>query len=183
MTYDLIVRRRGLRTLAALAVAVMFGAVPRADAHRSHVTLTRVAINERSGQWEIVHAIHYHDALRLLATRGVRDNIQPSSIEGRARIALEVEKTFRWSTADGRPLTPKTVGAELEGDNLLVYQELPAPAAGVRLAVESSFMHDVFADQVNQILLEYTEPRVTLRLSRSSRRAEFGGPSAARGGG
>lgn len=183
MTHAFIARRRGLRILAALAVAVMFGAIPQAEAHRSHVTLTRIAINERSGQWEIVHAIHYHDALRLLATLGVRDNVQPSSIEGRARIALEVEKTFRWSTSDGRPLTPITAGAELEGDNLMVYQEMVVPAAGARIVVESSFMHNVFADQVNQILLEYTEPRVTLRLSRSSRRAEFGGPSASRAGG
>jgi len=178
-----IARRRGLRTLAALAVALMFGAIPRAEAHRSHVTLTRIAINERSGQWEIVHAIHYHDALRLLAKLGIRDNIQPSSIEGRAQIALEVEKAFRWSTSNGRVLTPTTVGAELEGDNLLVYQEMPAPAADARIVVESSFMHDLFADQVNQVLLEYIEPRVTLRLSRSSRRAEFSGPSAAKRGG
>jgi hypothetical protein len=180
---NLIDRRRGLRTLAALAVAVIFGAIPLAEAHRSHVTLTRVAINERSGKWEIVHAIHYHDALRLLATIGVRDNVQPSSIEGRARIALEIEKTFRWSTSDGRPLIPIAVGAELEGDNLLVYQEMTSPAAGARIVVESSFMHNVFADQSNQVLLEYTEPRVTLRLSKSSRRAEFSGPPAARDGG
>lgn len=176
-------RRRGLRTLAALAVAVMIGTSSLAHAHRSHVTLTRVALNERSGLWEIVHAIHYHDALRLLASLGVPDNVQPGSIEGRARVALEVEKSFRWSTLDGQSLTPLTVGAELEGDNLLVYQEMSAPASGGRMVVETTFMQDVFADQSNHILLDYSTPRVTLKLSRGQRRAEFGAPRAVRAGG
>jgi hypothetical protein len=176
-------RRRGLHYLAALAVLSLLGASSLAQAHRSHVTLTRVSINERSGRWEIVHAIHYHDALRLLAALGVRDDVQPSSIEGRARIALEVEKAFRWSTGDGRSIVPVTVGAELEGDNLLVYQEIAAPSSGGRMAVESSFMHGVFPDQMNHILLEYPTPKVTLKLSRSQRRAEFEALPAARGGG
>jgi len=176
-------RRRGLRTLAALAVAVMIGTSSLAHAHRSHVTLTRVAINERSGLWEIVHAIHYHDALRLLAALGVRDDVQPGSVEGRARIALEVEKKFRWSTLDGRSLTPITVGAELEGDNVLVYQEMSAPTSGGRMVVETTFMQDVFADQANHILLDYTTPRVTLKLSRSQRRGEFGAPRTVGAGG
>jgi len=176
-------RRRGLHYLAVLAVLSLFGVSSLAHAHRSHVTLTRVSINERSGQWEIVHAIHYHDALRLLATLGVRDEVQPSSIEGRARIALEVEKSFRWSFGDSRSIVPVTVGAELEGDNLLVYQEMTVPRSGGRIAVESSFMHGVFPDQTNHILLDYSTPKVTLKLSRSQRRAEFEVPPAARGGG
>jgi len=177
-----VTRRRGLLAAAALAFAGVIAA-PVVDAHRSHVTLTRVSVNPRSGLFEIVHAIHYHDALRLLAVLGVRDDIQPSSIEGRARIALEVEKTFRWSTADGTVLSPVTVGAELEGDNLLVYQEMPVPAASRRLTVESSFMQNVFADQVNRLLVEYASPAKALQLSRSKRRAEFEGPSLTKNGG
>ena len=176
-------RRRGLRALVTLAVIALGSTAPLAFAHRSHVSLTRVAINARTGVWEIVHAVHYHDALRLLAVRGVSDTVQPSSVEGRARVALEVERSFRWTKADGTRLTPVTVGAELEGDNLLIYQEMPAPAPGTRMAIETSFMQDVFSDQANQVLLEFTTPRHTLTLSSSNRRAEFDGPKAARGGG
>lgn len=161
----------------------MLGEGPLALAHRSHVTLTRVDVNPRSGVLEIVHAVHYHDALQLLAARGVRDTVQPSSIEGRARIALEIERSFRWSLSDGTALKPTTVGAELEGDNLLVYQELRVPRGSVRMVVESSFMQDLFGDQSNRVLLEFTTPKRTLTLTRSSRRAEFEGPKAAEGGG
>ncbi|MFM7395520.1 MAG: DUF6702 family protein [Gammaproteobacteria bacterium] len=182
MTRDPSSRRRGLRTFAALAVAVVIGLGSVAEAHRSHVTLTRVALNSRSGSLEIVHAIHYHDALRLLAVLGVPDSVQPTSTEGRARIALEIEKEFRWLMPQGRVATPVTLGAELEGDNLIVYQELRSPVPG-RWSVESSFMHRVFEDQTNRILLEYAMPMGAITLSRTSPKAEFDGPRAARDGG
>jgi hypothetical protein len=51
------------------------------------------------------------------------------------------------------------------------------------MVVETTFMQDVFADQANHILLDYTTPRVTLKLSRSQRRGEFGAPRTVGGGG
>lgn len=171
-------RRRLLRVAAAGAATSLLG-VWRSDAlaHRSHVTLTRVTPNPRTGRWEFVHAIHYHDALRLLAVRGVRDDVQPASVEGRARLALEIERGFRWFGPTGVSLQPVTVGAELEGDNVYVYQEMPSPDAGGRYTVETSLLHDVFPEQVNNISLEFALPRTTLRLSRRQSRGEFTLPS------
>lgn len=170
-------RRRLLQRAAVGAASVWLALVaPLSLAHRAHVTLTRVTPNLRSGQWEIVHAIHYHDALRLLAVRGVRDDVQPASVEGRARLALEVERSVRWFAPNGSLLKPVTVGAELEGDNVYVYQELPAPKISGRYAVESTLMHDVFPEQVNNISLDFAVPRTTLRLSRQQTRGEFTPP-------
>lgn len=161
---------RGGALLAALLFAVL--SINRSDAHRAHVTLTSITRNPTTGNLEIVHAVHYHDALRLLAVRG-RDSIQPSSIEGRARIALEVERGFRWCGPDGGLLQPKTVGAELDGDNVVVYQEISAPIARGRHAIEANLMHDVFADQLNNVVVEFSKPYSTLRLSRGKNRGEF----------
>lgn len=172
-------QRRRLLHLAVATTAGVSLTVWRQDAfaHRSHVTLTRVTPNARTGRWEFVTAIHYHDALRLLAVRGVRDDVQPASVEGRARLALEVERGFRWLAPTGERLQPSTVGAELEGDNVYVYQELPTPTATGRYAVEATLMQDVFPDQVNNISLEFALPRTTLRLSRQQPRGEFTPPS------
>lgn len=138
------------------------------------MTLTRVASNPRSGVWEIVHAVHYHDALRLLAARGVADDVQPASVAGRARLALEVERGFRWRAPDGSELRPVTIGAELDGDNVLVYQELQVPSGTAgRYQVEASLLQDVFPDQVNTISVEFERPFVVLRLSRGYSRGEF----------
>ena len=174
MTEPRLARRRLLQRAAAGAACLAFilGA-QITQAHRAHVTLTRVTTNPRSGQWEIVHAIHYHDALRLLAVRGVRDDVQPTSVEGRAQLALEVERSFRWFAPNGVLLRPVTVGAELEGDNVYVYQELPAPTLVGRYAVECTWMHDVFPEQVNNVSVEFAVPRTTVRLSRQQTRGEF----------
>lgn len=163
--------KRGGELIAALFL--FFILAGPSHAHRAHVTLTSVTKNPATGNWEFVHAVHYHDALRLLAARGVPDAVQPSSIEGRARIALELERGFRWFAPNGQTLQPKTVGAELSGDNVVVYQELTVAAPVGRYTVESSFMHDVFAEQINNVVIEFEKPYPTLRLSRGKPRASF----------
>ncbi|MFM8517579.1 MAG: DUF6702 family protein, partial [Nevskiaceae bacterium] len=69
-----------------------------------------------------------------------------------------------------------TLGAQLEGDNVYVYQEFPAPKISGRYAVESTLMHDVFPEQINNISLDFAVPRTTLRLSRQQTRGEFTPP-------
>lgn len=168
-------RRRRVLQLAALGVASLALTLgsSAAFAHRTHVSLTRVTINTRTQHWEVIHAVHYHDALKLLAARGVSDDVQPASVAGRARIALEVERSFFWRTADGRLLQPLTVGAELEGDNVLVYQELQPPPTPTKVSLESTFLHEVFDDQVNNISLEFEKPFVVLKLSKTRPRGAF----------
>ena len=174
-------RRRVLQwaVLGGASLALSFG-TRVALAHRTHVSLTRVTPNPRSGRWEIIHAVHYHDALKLLAARGVSDDTQPASVAGRARVALEVERSFLWRAGDGSSLQLFTVGAELEGDNVLVYQELQPPPKPTKIRVESNFLHDVFDDQVNNVSLEFEKPFVVLHLRKTAPSAEFDWrPSAA----
>lgn len=155
-----------------MAVATL--ALPRPGfAHRAHVTLSQLAANPTSGQWEFAHAIHYHDALRLLALRGSKPGAQPGNPAGNALLALEVERGFRWYGPDGTVLRPATVGAELAGDNVVVYQEMPAPNQRGSFAVECTLMQDVFADQINNVSIEFSKPFALLRLSRQTSRAEF----------
>lgn len=168
-------RRRRVLQLAALGGVLLSATLASfpALAHRTHVSLTRVTPNLRAGRWEIIHAVHYHDALKLLAARGVSDEVQPASVAGRARIALEIERGFRWHADDGSLLQPVTVGAELDGDNVLVYQELPAPQKSGKVSVKSNFLHDVFDDQLNNVSLEFDKPFVVLKLSKAKPRGEF----------
>ena len=57
-------RRREL--LQSCALLPLLAAVPKALAHRSHVTLTRLARNTRAGTWEWTHQVHFHDAVVAL---------------------------------------------------------------------------------------------------------------------
>ena len=161
------------RALLAALPALLWVAVRPAAAHRSHVTLSRLSANPRAGTWELAHAIHYHDAARVLALRAPGRGLDPASTEGRARLALEVESAFRVQDPSGSRLPWQMVGAELAGDGVAIYQEVPAPTARGRFVVESRLLHDIFPDQVNNVSVELARPGIALRLTVASPEGSF----------
>jgi hypothetical protein len=156
-------RRREL--LQCCALLPLLAAVPQALAHRSHVTLTRLALNTRAGTWEWTHQVHYHDAVVALGLLLPGRDVDPVSAEGRARLAFELDRTLRFMGPDGKRLEPSTAGGELDGDNLVVYQEMPAPTLRGTYTVNSSFLHQVFDDTVNNVSIEFGEQPQVLRLT------------------
>ena len=163
----------GRRPLLWLAPALLLGAASRSEAHRAHVTLTRLQANPRAGTWELLHSLHYHDAAQVLARLVGGRRIEPTAVEGRARLALEVERCFRILGPDARPLAIVTAGSELEGDSVVVYQELAAPEPRGTYAVECTLFQEVFPDQVNNVSVDVGKPSLMLRLSAQSPRATF----------
>ncbi len=163
----------GRRQLLWLAPALLSVAASRAEAHRAHVTLTRLQANPRAGTWELVHSLHYHDAAQVLARLAGGRRVEPTAVEGRARLALELERCFRILGPDGKPLSIATVGAELEGDSVLVYQELPAPPARGTYTVECTLFQEVFPGQLNNLSVDLVQPSTVLRLSAQAPRAAF----------
>lgn len=167
-------RRRVLAALAAGAGALAVGGASRpAWAHRAHVSLTRVLANPRAGTWELLHSIHIHDAITALALWLPGEEPNPASDRARARVALEVERRFAWTGPGGEPLAPVMVGAELAGDDLVVYQEWPAPRAAGEYSVSCSLLHEVFADQRNVVQFAVLSPPVVARLDAKRDRAAF----------
>lgn len=86
------------------------------NAHRGHGAWSEVTRVDQG--FEIVHRMHLADAIELL--RGMAPGVKVESIEGQARLALYVEARFQIIDAGG---TLETIGAEIEDDFLLVYQE------------------------------------------------------------
>ena len=167
-------RRRLIAALAAGVGALALGGGSRpAWAHRAHVSLTRVLPNPRAGTWEFVHAIHIHDAITALPAWLPGEEPNPASDRARARIALEVERRFTWTGPDGKPLLPTMVGAELSGDDVAVYQELPAPRAPGVYSVSCDLLQEVFPDQQNVVQFAVVTPPVVARLDAKRRRATF----------
>lgn len=155
-------RRELLRGCALLP---LLAAVPAALAHRSHVTLTRLALNARANTWEWTHQVHFHDAVVALGLLVPGRDLDPVSAEGRARLAFELERTLRFAGPDGKPLAPSMAGGELEGDNIVLYQEMPAPALHGKYTVTSSFLHQAFDDAVNNVSVEFGNQPQVLRLT------------------
>ncbi|MFM7625035.1 MAG: DUF6702 family protein, partial [Gammaproteobacteria bacterium] len=86
-------RRRVVAALAAGAGVIAFGGASRpVEAHRAHVSLTRVLANPRTGTWEFQHSIHTHDTITALTAWLPGEEPNPASDRARARVALEVER-------------------------------------------------------------------------------------------
>lgn len=171
-------RRQALRRLASAAAAPLAAGLAalwpgQAQAHRAHVLLSRLTLNPQAGSWELTHYLHYHDMLELLAVRVPQRRIEPSSVEGRARIALEVEQHVDLLAPDLGVLPLRTVGAEVDGDNLVVYRECAAPRAAGSYGVLSALLLDVYPDQVHNVSVALHQPPQLLALDAGHQRAAF----------
>lgn len=136
------VGRSALLLVAGLLAAHAFG-------HRARSCLTTVTWNATTGNTEIVHRLHTHDAELGIGEITGRTDLSVLDLEGRALMALYVEERFAIADADG-PLPLDLVGAEVTGDYLLVYQERPGRLSGT-IRVRSDILKDVYPQQLNLV--------------------------------
>ena len=139
---------RVIAATAALCVAAL------AFAHRMPGSISTVKRSASGDVIEIIHRLHSHDAeLGVAAVLG-KGNISLENLVGRAQLALYVEERFRIADfVDGRVgdrLALELIGAELDGEFVLVYQEF-AGDLPVRLAIRDDILRDVFPEQVNHV--------------------------------
>lgn len=150
MTAPLLPRRHLLAAAGAAATAAMGTAVP-VLAHRAKSVLTLVRWNGGAGLLEVDHALHAHDG--EMALNRIMKVATPdlSQVKDQARLALYTEARFTLTPPDAEALALRLVGAELAGDNLHVFQDVPLPAPPARLRVRNAILRDVFRTQVNQV--------------------------------
>lgn len=117
-------------------------------------SLSTIKTNPTSGSIEIIHRLHNHDAeLGIITLLGDR-TFTLETLVGRAQLALYVEDRFAIAgIVDGNPGVPLAldlVGAELDGEFVLVYQEYHGQLPAI-VAVRDDILRDVFPDQVNHV--------------------------------
>ncbi|NOX70141.1 MAG: hypothetical protein GXP15_13215 [Gammaproteobacteria bacterium] len=139
----------GRRTIVAAAA---LGIACSAFAHRAPGSLTTIKWNATSGRTEIVHRLHSHDAELGVGDVLKRVDLSAIDLAGRAYIALYVEERFRMADANGE-LELSLVGAILEGDHILVYQEY-AGRLPHTVRIRDDILRDAYPAQVNQVNIE-----------------------------
>jgi hypothetical protein len=143
----------GLRTVIFSIVAVMLmGSVSSVMAHRAPGSLTTIKWNEESGRTEVIHRLHTHDAELGVGELGDIPDLSVMDVEGRAHIALYVEKHFHIKSSE-KALPLELIGAELSGDYILIYQELP-DRLPQSILVHDSILLETFPAQINQVNIE-----------------------------
>ncbi len=158
------------KTAMILSLAAI---APASWAHRSHNTLTQVSVNARSGTWEFTHVIHYLDSQLALYQLSEGKETDLSKKKSQVRIALEIENKIQWFKPSGEALKLITIGTEVTGDNLLIYQEISAPHDRGLYVVISHLLHDIFNDQSNTFSLQITKKLNVIELNKLNSRAEF----------
>lgn len=134
--------------LAALGLSLS------AVAHRMPLGMTTVVYNEVSGSVEIVHKLHRHDAEQAMLEVIEEPGADLMEVPVQARLALYTEAHFQIARVvngePGQPLALELVGAELDGDYVLIYQEYPGQLPS-EIAVRDDILRDLFPQQVNRV--------------------------------
>ncbi len=134
-------------------------------AHRQPVGLTTIERNNATGSIEIVHRFHRHDAELALAAITRQPDILLMDIESQARFALYIAEQFAVAAHQGGPeLKLHLVGAELDGDYIVVYQEY-AGALPANFAVRDDCLRGIYPDQVNHVNIRLGDDKRTLTFA------------------
>ncbi|MFK8041061.1 DUF6702 family protein [Congregibacter sp.] len=109
------------KTLRWILSAVLLLCMMPAGAHRGHAVWTDIVWSGES--FEIVHRMHLADAIVVNRYMGGTESIE--ELRSLALVALYVDERFKLLSAARKDAAIKleTIGAEIEDDFLLVYQE------------------------------------------------------------
>lgn len=132
---------------AGLFIVLVASIVSAAWAHRGHAVWTDVSWNGTA--FEITHRLHVADALTV--HRSLRLSNALDAPESLAALALYAERRFQpalnQGTGQGVPShgysAMNTLGAEIEDDFLLIYQEWPIPLSGAFPDINNTILTDV----------------------------------------
>jgi hypothetical protein len=153
---------RRIAVLAACSLAL----APQALAHRSQTVLTTVMWNAASGVLEVTHTVHAGDAELALQQVTGASAVDIANVNSQAQLMLYIEEHFGL-TDGGQKLTLEAVGAEFEGQSILMYQQVKLKAPPRNLAVDDRILRDVFEGQANLVNVRLAQVTRTLLFSGS----------------
>ena len=152
-------RRMLLRQRASVAPLVLPAlfmlVLSPAFAHQLRQTETELELRPKlnTADMLITHRIHNDDAMLLLAQLGDARGKLDAAIK--AQLLLYAERHFAVRVGDAI-LTAQPVGAQIDGDYLLIYQQvsdISVHAADMQITVRNTLMHDVQSGQSNLVHL------------------------------
>lgn len=155
---------RRFAMLAGCSLGAGLAFAPPALAHRAQSVLSTVMWNAGSSILEVTHRFHAHDAeLALQAVTGVTQ-VDITMVKNQAQLMLYIEERFALMDG-GKPIALKPLGAEFEGEALLMYQEIKLKAPPGKLSIDNRLLRDVFEGQTNLVNVRLAQKTRTLIFS------------------
>ncbi len=155
-------RRMALRAGGVLGVGLMWA--PPALAHRAQTVLSTVMWNEAQTSLDVMHRLHGHDAEICLAMKSGAAQADITMLQTQAQLMIYIEETFRL-TDGGRAIALSPLGAEMEGESVMLYQEGKLAAPPRNLAIDNRILRDVFENQTNLVNVRLAQRTRTLLFS------------------
>lgn len=155
---------------AALTAMAMIVGLHSALAHQQKEAYITLLFNQNSGNLEVSHRFLLHDAEHVL---GQLFDLQAMELSGdlisdaktQAAFAAYVETRFELADNDKQPLPLNTLGFEVDGKHLWVYQETKLPNTTV-LLVKHTALHELWSKQTNHVNVEKNGKVVSVRLQK-----------------
>ena len=161
--------RMGRKLTRRLAIASGFAlaAAPSAFAHRSQTVLTLVNWNSATSKLEVIHRMHAHDAeVGIAQATGATaaPDVDMTQARNQAKLMLYIEKHFSIKGPAGL-IALEPLGAELESEAIVLYQEAKLPAPPAELTIDNQILRDVFDQQTNLVNVKLSQRTRTLLFS------------------
>ncbi|MDM7862002.1 hypothetical protein QTP81_15470 [Alteromonas sp. ASW11-36] len=135
------------------------------SAHQQKAAISTVLFNERTGNIELMHRFILHDAehaaKRLLPEAG---DIHTDADTQQAFVTYVLSR-FAIGDLEQRQLQLTTVGFEIDGKHLWVYQETPIPESLTGLTLIHAAMQEIWPKQTNTVNIEGRGPLRTLTFN------------------
>lgn len=122
-----------------------------AFAHKQRLSLTRIDWNESDKTLDVTHSFHIHEAENTLYGAGLIRYPDLTKLKTRARLALYTSEHFSLSLDGSKTLSLDIIGAEIDGQSVYVYQQVPLEAPPKRLIVSNSIFRALARDQINNV--------------------------------
>lgn len=136
----------------------------QAQAHRLKTVLTTIELNANTGMLEVVHRSYAHDVEHTLGG-SLRNSGGLESIEGQARVAVELSESFTLWGEGGATINLVLVGAELENEFFYIYQEVPMTEMPGSFQIRNELLLDYWPDMTNYVNVQFKGGVQTLIFS------------------
>lgn len=139
-----------LRRLRAVAAVMLVSASMTATAHNFHMGMADISYNQRTGSTEIVHTYTGHDLTTLLTELNGRQ-IDLGRADSEAVLRRYVEKQFTITRADGKRLPLQWIGAKVDADSVVIFQEVPNARLAKGDRIHNAVLIDFIPSQKNTV--------------------------------
>lgn len=158
-----------LAVAACAALASLAHAPRAASAHKFHTSFAEANYNAETGSLE-VSLRTFPDDLAEALRRRPGGRVPPAEKDRKKAfeegVAAYVGETFRLKTAAGEPVKLKWVGMDAGADSVWLYFEAALPGGVEGAELRSTFLADLYDDQVNLVNVRAGKRKASLRFER-----------------